>query len=299
MIYNRDMNGIFLINKQSGRTSHDEVAIIKSGLRSVGVRTKVGHSGTLDPKVTGLLVVGIGKGTKMLQYMLLSEKRYTGVIEFHKKTTKEDLQKAIDAFTGVITQLPPQKSSVKRVERAREVYKLTVLEFDPQGRYAVLDCAVERGTYIRKLFHDMGEHMGIGAHMGELHRTHVGPFEISESTLTSDELKRLLKKTKSIFPWIQIKSAKKLQQHLLPLERAIPNLGKVQLHPGVEKYVASGSDIFVPGIESVAGTSKVGESVGVYKQGGELVAIGTLLMSSQEINSAQKGVAVKTTRVLI
>ena len=129
-IFERYTRGLVLINKQAGRTSHDEVAIVKRALKKIGVDTKVGHSGTLDPKVTGLLVVGLGKGTKVLEYMLLSEKVYEGEIIFHKSITREQLDDAIKKFTGTVKQLPPQKSSVKRVERERDVYALEVLEFD-------------------------------------------------------------------------------------------------------------------------------------------------------------------------
>lgn len=293
------MNGIILINKQSGRTSHDEVAIIKSALRSIGCKSKVGHSGTLDPKVTGLLVVGIGTGTRMLEYMLLSEKKYTGVIEFHKEITRSDLEKAIKFFTGTITQLPPQKSSVKRQEREREVYGLEIKEFDPAGRYAVLECAVERGTYIRKLFHDMGQYMDVGAHMGDLHRTHVGPFHLDSKELTSNQVGQTIKNTKSLLLWKRIFAKKKLEQKLLPIGKAVPSFTQVILHPGVERYIASGGDIFVPGIDCIHGDSAKGERVAVFTQKHELVSIAEAVMSTQEIRNSKKGTALRTRKVLI
>ena len=123
-------NSLILIDKKAGITSHDEVY----NLRKIFKIKKIGHSGTLDPKVTGLLVMGIGKGTKILEYMLLSEKRYIAEFIFHKKIEKKDFQKVLEKFIGKIVQLPPVKSAVKREEREREVYDLKILDYDKNQR---------------------------------------------------------------------------------------------------------------------------------------------------------------------
>ncbi len=291
--------GIILINKQTGRTSHDEVAIIKHALRHAGVQVKVGHSGTLDPKVTGLLVVGIGAGTRLLEYMLHSEKRYIGELVFHEDVPRKQLDEVIEIFTGKIDQLPPRKSSVKRQVRTREVYGMKVLSFDEKRRTALLECAVERGTYIRKLFHDMGEHLGVRAHMGELHRTHVGPFSEDDGMITSDEFKKMVSYSMSWNPLVKRKAVKKIKRVLLPIGSAVPMFGKVILQPGVEKYIASGSNVFRPGVFSVPEDMKRGDIVGVYTQNGELVVMGYAAVSTKEHSTQEKGVTIETHKVLI
>ena len=287
---------VLLINKQAGRTSHDEVGVIKYALKAQGLKVKVGHSGTLDPKVTGLLVVGLGKGTKVLEYVLLSEKRYIGEIIFHQSVTRADLDRAIEHFTGKINQLPPRKSAVKRRERTREVYRMKVLKFNKEKKTALIDCAVERGTYIRKLFHDMGEYLGIRAHMGDLHRTHVGPFEISDDVITSDVFAERIARVN--IPFVGLWMSRKISKSLLPLSSALGALGLVKLHPGIEQFILSGGNLYVPGIKWVD-DSQVGDKVAVHNSKDRVVAIGDLLMTGEEIEGAERGIAVATKKILI
>lgn len=290
--------GIVLIDKQAGQTSHDEVAIIKRALLSVGIDVKVGHSGTLDPKVTGLLVMGLGQGTRVLEYMLRSEKQYVGEIIFHDVVTRKQLDAAIVQFTGVIDQLPPVKSSVKREWREREVYGIQVLEFDEGSKKASLFCRVEKGTYIRKLFHDMGEHIGITAQMGDLHRTTVGPFTESEGTVTSEEFATQILGLKSWNPLTRKRSSHVLNQTLRPIEDAVVQIPKVWVQEGVGKYLSSGTDLFLPGVLHYESGIQIGDLVAIYEKD-KLIALGNTQLSSEQIGQVTKGVAVQTHKVLI
>ncbi len=294
-------SGIILLNKQAGRTSHDEVVAVKRALRKLGMNVKVGHSGTLDPKVTGLLVVGYGKGTKVLEYMLMSEKQYVGEIIFHDHVTKAQLEEVIEEFLGKIRQLPPRKSSVKRVEREREVYGLEIKDFDYEHKKATLFCAVERGTYIRKLFHDMGEYLGVRAHMGDLHRVKVGPFSEKDRWVSAGDLEILAHDSTRWNLFKRMRARKKLRTQICPLTSAVPEpqFRKVVLKPGVEKYITSGNDVFVPGVKSVDSSAVVGDYVTVFDSWGRLVAIGTLTMSRDSIRSSKRGIAIKTEKVLL
>jgi len=291
--------GIILINKEAGRTSHDEVAFVKSILRRAGVVTKVGHSGTLDPKVTGLLVLGLGKGTKVLEYMLLSEKQYIGEMVFHAHATREQLESAIREFTGSIEQLPPRKSAVKREVRTRDVYKIEIQSFDYENKNATLLCAVERGTYIRKLFHDMGEYMGIRSHMGDLHRIKVGPFAEEEGMVTSKEFADVIMKTKSFNPFVRFRALQQAKLLIRPIEDAVPMFWNVILHPTVERHIGSGADVYIPGVESIDAEAQVGDTVGVYTNDRELIALGVLRITSADLAHESRGVAVETKKILI
>jgi len=132
--------------------------------------------GTLDPKVSGVLPITLGRACKLADYFIRHDKTYVGVLETHKECDIVELQKLIDGnFVGRIKQVPPHRSAVVRVEREREVYSWKLVEGFEDGKSFLFECRVEGGTYVRKLCSDLGEMIG-GAHMGELRRTQAGVF---------------------------------------------------------------------------------------------------------------------------
>lgn len=211
--------GFAVIDKPSGWTSHDVVA--KS--RGVFGTRKVGHSGTLDPAATGVLVLGVGRATKLLRYLSGLPKTYEATITLGVETDTldadgevtrthemaapsiEEVVAAAQRMTGEIEQVPPMVSAVKvdgrrlheLAREGREVHRsprpVTVTRFevaatpDPMVFDAVVDCS--SGTYVRVLAADLGSALGGGAHLSRLRRTAVGPFGIGEShPLESPEL---------------------------------------------------------------------------------------------------------------
>lgn len=210
------MFGFFNINKPKGMTSHDVI----SNLRKVLKIKQIGHSGTLDPLATGVLPVGIGKATRLLEY-LSDEKAYIATIEFgkisdtydiegiikdysDKNITIEELTAVAVKFTGLITQIPPVHSAVhykgKRLyELARDgvipddipnrqvqVDSIKILKFDEISRKADMEIICSKGTYIRSIAHDIGQMLEVGAIMTELKRTQSSNFLISDSVNLSD-----------------------------------------------------------------------------------------------------------------
>lgn len=160
------------IDKPTGPTSYSISEYVK---RNLGLK-KTSHMGTLDPKVTGVLPITLGRACKLAGYFIKHDKTYVGILETHTPQTIEKLQKIIDEnFIGKILQTPPHRSAVKREERERTVYNWKILEEDENKRKFLFECKVEGGTYIRKLCSDLGEIIG-GAHMGELRRTEAGIF---------------------------------------------------------------------------------------------------------------------------
>ena len=141
--HSKTLNGFFNIDKPRGPTSHDVCMIIRKILNV----EKVGHSGTLDPQVTGVLPIAIGKATRLLRY-LEHDKEYVGVMHLHEDFPEEKLREAIKKFVGKITQLPPKRSAVKRAEREREIYSFEILE--KQGKEVLFRVHCQAGTYIRK-----------------------------------------------------------------------------------------------------------------------------------------------------
>ena len=212
-------NGLVIVDKPGGMTSHDVVARIR---RLAGTR-RVGHAGTLDPMATGVLVVGVEKATRLLGYLTATEKEYHATIRLGQSTSTDDaegeitggasaadvsaavltqheLAKVAASLTGEIMQVPPAVSAVKvagqrayRLTRAGAapelaarpvtVYEFTITAVRHDGDLLDLDAIVRcsSGTYIRALARDMGAQLGVGGHLTRLRRTRVGAYRIEDA----------------------------------------------------------------------------------------------------------------------
>ncbi|MDD1738400.1 MAG: RNA-guided pseudouridylation complex pseudouridine synthase subunit Cbf5, partial [Methanothrix sp.] len=162
--------GAINLDKTSGPTSHEVAAWVKRILEV----DKAGHSGTLDPKVTGILPVLLGDATRIMETLLLAGKEYICLMRLHKPVPKKQIMEVCQEFMGPIFQKPPLKSSVVKELRIRTIYYLDVLEIEEQ--HVLMRVGCEAGTYIRKLCFDIGLALGCGANMEELRRTRAGPF---------------------------------------------------------------------------------------------------------------------------
>jgi tRNA pseudouridine55 synthase len=206
------VSGLVIVDKPAGWTSHDVVA----KLRGLAGTRRVGHAGTLDPMATGVLVVGVGKATRLLGHLALTEKTYDAVMRLGQSTdtddadgeivasasaaavTEEDVRAAAIELTGPIQQVPPRVSAVKvdgrrAYQRARAgeevtlrpraatVYDFTIIELRREGDLldvtATITCS--SGTYIRALARDLGAKLATGGHLTALRRTRVGPYDLS------------------------------------------------------------------------------------------------------------------------
>lgn len=199
--------GIINVDKPAGMTSFDVVDKVR---KKFGLR-KTSHFGTLDPMVTGVLPVALNRACKLTGFFISHDKEYVGEMRIHQDIELDKIKEMIkEKFTGVITQLPPVKSRVKRQEREREVMKFEILE--KQGQILKFHTEVQGGTYIRKLIHDLGEALGIGAQMTSLRRTRAGIFKEQDSVRLEDiNEKNILPAEKAItqvYPIVQIKPDK-------------------------------------------------------------------------------------------
>jgi H/ACA ribonucleoprotein complex subunit 4 len=193
--------GIINIDKPSGPTSFDVSDFIR---KTLGLR-KTSHFGTLDPKVTGVLPIALNRACKLTGFFLGEDKEYVGIMRIHEDISEEDLKKTMKNFIGKIKQLPPVKSRVKRQEREREVKSFEILE--KVEKDILFRTEVQGGTYIRKLIHDLGIALGVGAHMLELRRIRAGIFKEDDEkypSITIYELEKAMKDEeelrKSIIP---------------------------------------------------------------------------------------------------
>jgi H/ACA ribonucleoprotein complex subunit 4 len=168
--------GILLIDKPTGPTSFSISDYVRKKLKL----SKTSHFGTLDPMVTGVLPIALGRACRLTGVFLGHDKTYIGIMHTHKEQNIADLQKIInEKFTGKIMQLPPKKSRVKRAVREREIKRFELLEESANKRDFLFIAEVQGGTYIRKLCSDLGDLIG-GAHMAELRRTQAGIFNESQ-----------------------------------------------------------------------------------------------------------------------
>lgn len=166
--------GIINIDKPSGPTSFSVSQYVKRALNL----NKTSHLGTLDPQVSGVLPVALGRACRLNEYLMHRNKTYVGIMRLHSDVPEKKLRDEINKFIGKIIQLPPVRSRVKRAERVREVISFNIIEI--QGKDVLFETEVQAGTYIRKLCDDIGKEIG-GAHMLELRRTNAGLFNEKDS----------------------------------------------------------------------------------------------------------------------
>jgi H/ACA ribonucleoprotein complex subunit 4 len=171
---------IAVIDKPDGPSSHQVSAYVKQIMGA----DLAGHSGTLDPGVTGVLPVAIGRATRIVNSLLNAGKEYVCIMHVHQPVDEEKLRSTISSFVGKIKQLPPIKSAVKRQWRYRKVYYIDVLEIKGQDVLFIVGC--QAGTYIRKLCHDIGIQLSCGAHMAQLRRTKAASFSETQAVTLQD-----------------------------------------------------------------------------------------------------------------
>ena len=231
------LDGALLVDKPSGPTSHDVVDAIR---RQFGIK-KVGHCGTLDPNATGLLIIVLGRGTKLSEKLMSDDKVYEGTIKFGETTdsydadgeltgslpvppvTLDELNEAGATFVGDLMQTPPMVSAVKikgvplyklarkgvevpREPRLVHIYNFRFTDYrEPVGTFNI---ACTKGTYVRSIAHDLGQKLGFGAHLATLRRTVSGKFDVADAkpldeilNLSASELE------KRVIPFLKLLAA--------------------------------------------------------------------------------------------
>lgn len=274
------VSGVLVVDKPVGLTSHDVVQIIRRG---TGIR-RAGHTGTLDPRASGVLVILIGPAVRLSEYVSASDKRYQATIRLGSSTdtydsegaitsvsevgdiTEEQFDEILQEFVGEMEQVPPPYSAVKvkgrkAYEMAREgeevdlepriinVYSLEILEWAPPE--AVIDVYCSSGTYVRSLAHDLGKELGTGAHLVGLRRTKSGRFTLRDAV----PLRRLQ----------EAFDAGNWYKHLIPAAEALADWPMVELDADQVELVRHGHR--VPAEEGQRGWAR-----GVSQQG-DLVAL--------------------------
>ena len=278
--------GVINLNKPSGPTSHQVADYVKKMLNL----DKVGHGGTLDPGINGVLPIALGKGTRVVQSLLPAGKEYVCVMHLHKDIPEEKIKETAKKFIGKITQLPPVRSAVKRQLRQRDIYYFSLLEINGQDVLFKLGC--QGGTYVRKICHDFGLAVGTNAHMAELVRTKAGPFNY-HNWVTLHDLKD------AYDTWKETKDDSLLRKAIMPIEMAVNHLPKIWIFDNAIDTLCHGAKLSVPGIVKFESGINVEELVAIMTLKNELVCLGIAKLDSETIKSAQKGIAVSNTKVFM
>jgi tRNA pseudouridine55 synthase len=300
------VNGLLVVDKPSGPTSHDVVYKI----RKLSGISKVGHAGTLDPPATGILLIGLGKATRLLGFIQALPKAYAAEIQFGSATSTQDaegevlqerscsfgqeqLEREMASLTGEIDQVPPMVSAVKvggqplykaarkgeEVERAARpvmIYEFTLKNFDPDLYRAQVFVRCSSGTYVRTLAANLGEVLGCGAHLSSLRRVGIGSFEETASTRLDE---------------FESGGRSAIENHLLPPREAMRDFPSVTVDERQSEDVSHGrplNDATVPTRErelAVIATPRPGDRpaheagmtagvpVAIVNSAGELLAV--------------------------
>jgi H/ACA ribonucleoprotein complex subunit 4 len=187
-------------------------------------------------------------------------------------------------LTGKVKQLPPVKSAVARRVREREIYYVELLEIE--GRNILFKIGTEAGFYVRRFADDLGKKLGMGAHLQELRRTKSGNFS-EESAITLQTL------------FSSLGNEEKMREVILPMESIVEPIGKVVISDSAIENICNGAPLAIGGIVRMESTINKGDWVAILSLKGELVAIGRAVLNSKEILEKNKGLAVKTDRVLV
>ncbi len=283
-------NGIIIIDKPKGLTSHDVVGKVR---RILNMR-KVGHTGTLDPEATGVLPVCVGKGTKVSDMLMVSDKEYTAEVQLGITTdtqdifgtvlktcdashvTVGDIEKAISHFTGEINQIPPMYSAIKingqkmydlarrgieveRKSRKITIYGIELLEIFGDRFIVHIKCS--KGTYIRTLCNDIGDYLKCGACMKSLKRTKTSVFDIKDA-VTLEQLEQM----------VQLGT---IEDAIIPIDRIFEDYEKYIADDEIKKRILNGAP----------STVDVGEGMyRVYDRCGNFLAVGKV----EKVNGRNK-----------
>lgn len=279
--------GVINLDKPAGPTSHEVTSWVKKILEL----QKAGHSGTLDPNVTGLLPIMLGDATKAVDALLTAGKEYVCLMKLHNAMPEKKIKGIFAEFTGEIFQKPSIKSAVKRETRTRKIYYFELLEIEENNVLFKVGC--EAGTYIRKLCHDMGLALGTGAHMQELRRTKTGPFREDETLVTLHDLQD------AYIEWKENRDEGLLRKVISPMEFGLSHLPRIVIRDNAVDAVCHGASLAAPGVLSVETGIEKGDLVAIFTLKGEAVSFGMAQMKSSEILKAATGIAATTDRVFM
>lgn len=278
-------DGVLVLDKPSGPTSHQVTSWVGDMLGA----SKSAHGGTLDPRVTGVLPIGLGNAVRAMDALHYGTKAYVGVMRMHGNIDRKRVEEIFREFTSEILQTPPMRSAVKREIRTRRIESLVLKE--ASGRDILFEVECEAGTYIRSLCVDIGDALAIGAHLQDLRRTRAGALTENEAVTLHD--------LRDAYEAHKAGDSSQLRKILKPKEVLLTQIPKVTIKDSAVDAICHGASLAVPGIAALDDGIAKGGLVAVMSLSGEGVGLGKALMDSHEMLKRSEGVAVAVSRVLM
>ena len=275
--------GIVVLDKPKGPSSHQVAAWVGKMLGC-----QIGHSGTLDPQVSGVLLIMLGNAVRLAPLILQHDKEYVCLMRLHGDVPEGNIRKMAEEFTGRLYQRPPRKSAVKRNLRIREIQKIEVLSIE--GRLVLFRVQCDAGTYIRSLCHHMGFALGVGGHMQELRRTRSGAFD-EKTMVTLHDVQDACIAAKEGDP-------ARLASMILSVDAAVPELPVVVIRDSAIDAICHGAILAGVGVLICAEFPK-GQTVAVLSQKNEFVCLGKALVPSSAFTPGEPGLVIKPTSVFM
>ncbi|KAE9543579.1 hypothetical protein AGLY_002379 [Aphis glycines] len=282
--------GYINLDKPSNPSSHEVVAWIKRILKV----EKTGHSGTLDPKTSGVLVVCIERATRLVKSQQSSGKEYISVFKLHNPVESVlEIKKTLESLRGALFQRPPLIAAVKRQLRIRTIYENKLLDYDEESNVGVFWIKCEAGTYVRTLCVHMGLMLGTGGQMIELRRNRSGITSEEEGLATLHDV------LDAQWMFENNKDETYLRRVVRPLEGILTNYKRVFVKDSAINAICYGAKIMLPGLLRYDDGIELNMEIVIVSTKGEAIALGVALMTTATISSCDHGIIAKIKRVLM
>ncbi|KAG7450380.1 centromere/microtubule binding protein cbf5 [Guyanagaster necrorhizus] len=283
-------SGVINLDKPSNPSSHEVVAWLRRILRV----EKTGHSGTLDPKVTGCLIVCIDRATRLVKSQQGAGKEYVCVLRLHANLPDPTaLPRSLQTLSGALFQRPPLISAVKRQLRIRTIYESKLLEFDDKRNLAVFWVSCEAGTYIRTLCVHLGLILGVGGHMQELRRVRSGAMSENDDMVTMHDV------LDAQWMYDNTRDESYLRRVIRPLECLMVGYKRIVVKDSAVNAVCYGAKLMIPGLLRYEADISLNEEVVLMTTKGEAIALGIAQMSTVELATCDHGVVAKVKRCIM
>ncbi|KAI0274624.1 putative rRNA pseudouridine synthase [Gloeopeniophorella convolvens] len=283
-------SGVINLDKPSNPSSHEVVAWLRRILRV----EKTGHSGTLDPKVTGCLIVCIDRATRLVKSQQGAGKEYVCVLRLHSALPSPTaLPRALETLTGALFQRPPLISAVKRQLRIRTIHESKLLEFDEKRNLGVFWVSCEAGTYIRTLCVHLGLLLGVGGHMQELRRVRSGALSENDDMVTMHDV------LDAQWTYDNTRDESYLRRVIRPLESLLIGYKRIVVKDSAVNAVCYGAKLMIPGLLRYEADISVHEEVVLMTTKGEAIALAIAMMSTVELATCDHGVVAKVKRCIM
>lgn len=283
-------SGVINLDKPSNPSSHEVVAWLRRILRV----EKTGHSGTLDPKVTGCLIVCIDRATRLVKSQQGAGKEYVCILRLHSGLPDPTaLPRALQTLSGALFQRPPLISAVKRQLRIRTIYESKLLEFDEKRNLAVFWVSCEAGTYIRTLCVHLGLLLGVGGHMQELRRVRSGALSENDDMVTMHDV------LDAQWVYDNTRDESYLRRVIRPLESLLVGYKRIVVKDSAVNAVCYGAKLMIPGLLRYEADIAVNEEVVLMTTKGEAIALAIAQMSTVELATCDHGVVAKVKRCIM